>query len=128
MTLEVGAKIDSWCGSCRLVVRHTIVAATAEKVTRVNCNTCQRSHAYHAQQPRTRRETASVTSRARTYQDLLGGRTEANSTPYSISARFRIGELVSHAAFGLGIVTGARDGIKIDILFAEGAKVLQQGC
>lgn len=64
----------------------------------------------------------------RKYEQLLRGRTDANSTPYSISATFQIGQLISHAAFGLGVVTGARDHFKIDILFAGGAKVLQQGC
>ena len=32
-----------------------------------------------------------------------------------------------HAAFGLGVVTGARDHFKIDILFAGGANALQPG-
>jgi len=36
-------------------------------------------------------------------------------------------ELVSHATFGLGVVTGERDTIKIDILFADGPKVLLHG-
>ena len=128
MTLAVGTKIDGWCGACKVVIRHTVVAVAEKKITRVHCNTCGRRHAHRVQPPRARRGTAAVTSRALKYQELLGGRTQANSTPYSTAARFRIGELVSHAAFGLGIVTGARDGIKIDILFAEGAKVLQHGC
>ena len=41
---------------------------------------------------------------------------------------FEIGQLISHTAFGLGVVTGARDNIKIDIMFPDGTKVLQQGC
>jgi len=128
MTLEVGTKIDGWCGACKLVIRHTVVAVTAKKITRVHCNTCGKRHAHRVQPPGARRGTRSATSHALQYEKLLGDRTKANSTPYSTAARFRIGELVSHADFGLGIVTGARDGIKIDILFAEGAKVLQQGC
>jgi hypothetical protein len=64
----------------------------------------------------------------RKYELLLRGRTGANSTPYSTSGQFEIGQLISHDAFGLGVVTGARDRVKIDILFAGGAKVLQQGC
>src|SRR5690349_9012729 len=119
MTLEVGAKIDGWCGACKAVVRHTIVAAAMEKITRVHCNTCGRRHAHRVQPPRERRGSA-LMSPARQYEQLLAGRTQAHSTPYSTSATFRIGQLVSHAAFGLGVVTGARDGIKIDILFAEG--------
>lgn len=128
MTLEVGNKIDGWCGPCKLMLRHTIEAMAAEKITRVHCNTCGRRHAHRSQPPRTRLGTASAISPERKYELLLRGRTNASSTPYSTSATFEIGQLVSHDAFGLGVVTGARDRIKIDILFAGGAKVLQQGC
>ncbi len=128
IVLAVGDKIDGWCGRCKLVLRHTIEAVTAEKITRVHCNTCQGRHAHRAQAPRTRNGTGSAVSQERKYELLLRGRTDANSTPYSISSRFEVGQLISHAAFGLGVVTGARDNVKIDILFADGAKVLQQGC
>lgn len=128
MTLEVGNKIDGWCGPCKLVLRHTIEAMTGEKIKRVHCNTCGRRHAYRAQPPRTRLATASLVSPERKYELLLRGRTDANSTPYSTSATFEIGQLISHDSFGLGIVTAVRDRIKIDLLFAGGSKVLQQGC
>jgi len=128
MTLAVGTKIDGWCGPCKLVRRHTIESIAAQKITRVHCNTCERRHAYRAKPPRTRRGTASLMSPEQQYEKLLAGRTGTNSTPYSISATFVIGELVSHAAFGLGVVTGTRDHVKVDVLFAAGAKVLQQGC
>ncbi len=91
------------------------------------CNSCKGRHLYRAQQPRTRGAAAAV-NQERKYAFLLRGRTEASSTPYSSSAQFQIGQLVSHAAFGLGVVTGTRDNVKIDICFAEGEKVLQQGC
>jgi len=67
-------------------------------------------------------------SQERKHDLLVRGRTEANSTLYSSSARFQVGQLVSHAAFGLGVVTGSRDNVKIDVCFAGGEKVLQQGC
>jgi hypothetical protein len=125
--LEVGDKIDAWCGRCRLMLRHTIEVITGEKIGRVNCNSCKGRHLYRAQQPKTRGAAAAAT-RERKYELLVRGRTEANSIPYSRSARFQVGQLVSHSAFGLGVVTGIRDSVKIDICFAEGEKVLQQGC
>jgi len=127
MTLEVGSKIDGWCGRCKLVIRHTIEAMAAEKITRVHCNTCGGRHAHRAQAPR-KRPGASAISEERKYELLLRGRTDAHSTPYTTSGTFEIGQVISHTAFGLGVVTGARDRVKIDILFANGAKVLQQGC
>lgn len=126
MTLEVGNKIDAWCGRCKSVLRHTIEIITGEKVQRVNCNSCKNRHLYRAQQPKTRGAAAAL-SQERKYEQLLRGRTESSSTPYSSSARFQVGQLVSHAAFGLGVVTGSRDNVKIDVCFAEGERVLMQG-
>jgi hypothetical protein len=129
MPLEEGHKVDGWCGRCKLMLRHTIDTITAAKITRVHCNTCGGRHAHRAQPPRSRLANGAVPiTQERRYALLLRGRTDAHSTPYSSSARFEVGQLVSHAAFGLGVVTGERDRVKIDILFADGAKVLQQAC
>ena len=73
------------------------------------------------------RGAAGTMSHERIYEQLLRGRTDAHSTPYSNTLRFQVGQVVSHAAFGLGVVTGERGGVKIDICFADGPKVLQQG-
>ena len=43
------------------------------------------------------------------------------------SSGLEIGDVVSHSAFGIGIVTAERDYAKIDILFPDGLKVLLQG-
>ena len=125
MMLEVGNKIDAWCGRCKTMLRHTIEVLTGEKIGRVRCNSCKGRHLYRAQEPKTRGAAAAV-KQERKYELLVRGRTEASSTPYSSSARFQIGQLVSHVAFGLGVVTGTRDNVKIYICFAEGEKVLQQ--
>lgn len=127
MPLEVGHKIDAWCTPCKTMSRHTIEVITGEKIGRVTCNSCKGRHLYRAQQPKTRGAAAAL-SQERKYESLVRGRTEAQATLYSSSARFHVGQLVSHAAFGLGVVTGTRDNVKIDICFAGGEKVLQQGC
>jgi hypothetical protein len=126
-TVEVGSKIDAWCGPCKAMSRHTVEVITGEKLGRVSCNSCKARHLYRAQPPKTRGAAAALTQERR-YETLVRGRTEANSTPYSSSARFQVGQLVSHAAFGLGVVIGTRDNVKVDICFAAGEKVLQQGC
>ena len=35
VTLEVGNKIDAWCGRCKSMLRHTIEVITGEKIGRV---------------------------------------------------------------------------------------------
>jgi hypothetical protein len=130
---QVGKNVDSWCTRCKLVLAHTIETVLNGKITRVHCNTCGGQHAYRAKAPGTR----STTSRARKsstdaapaqdFQALLKGRTAADARKYALSDRFRPGEVISHATFGLGVVTAERDGVKIEVTFAEGPKVLVHG-
>jgi len=126
MELTVGKTIDGWCARCKTMLRHTIEAMEAGKIARTHCNTCGGRHAHRAQPPRSR--VANRVSQETAYATLLRGRKETSARPYSTSGRFAVGELVSHASLGLGVVTGARDNVKIDIMFPDGAKVLQQGC
>jgi hypothetical protein len=148
MKPKVSKNIDGWCTRCKLVLAHTIEAMADGKITRVHCNTCGGQHTHRAGPPRAQVATerapagrggatraSAATTRANKeqakresqYSALLRGRTKAASRPYATSARFAVGELISHATFGLGVVTGERDSIKIEILFADGPKVLLQG-
>jgi hypothetical protein len=128
MEFKVGDNIDGWCTRCKLVLRHTIESMVGGKIKRAHCNTCGGQHAHRAQAPRTRLGAAEQLTEDSKYATLLRGRTEAASKPYSTSSRFAVGEVISHATFGLGVVTAERESVKIDILFADGPKVLLQGC
>ncbi|MEJ2201943.1 MAG: hypothetical protein P8X63_13165 [Desulfuromonadaceae bacterium] len=46
--LSAGDYIDSRCTRCRVITNHTIVAMVADRVVRVQCNTCGGMHNYHA--------------------------------------------------------------------------------
>ncbi len=84
MSLEVGNKIDGWCGPCKSVSRHTIEAMTAEKIKRVHCNTCGGRHAHRAHPPGTRRGAAAAAlTQERRYGQLLRGRGERHDTERS---------------------------------------------
>lgn len=134
---NIGENIDGWCTRCKMMLRHTIEAVVAGKITRVHCNTCQGRHVYRAKAPRTRvelarskangRMRADGTPRPSGYETLLRGRTAASARPYSTSERFKVSDLISHGSFGLGAVTAERDNVKIDVLFADGMRVLVHG-
>ena len=135
----VGKNVDSWCTRCKLVLAHTIEAMVDRKITRVHCNSCGGQHAYRKDAPGTRAATVrspaaknAPPARKREppqseYETLLRGRTAADAAPYSTSGRFKVGDLVSHATFGLGAITGVRDNVKIDVLFPDGPRTLVQG-
>ena len=135
--LKAGGEVDSWCTKCKLVLAHTVEAMVENKITRVHCNTCRGQHAYRASAPGSGAGTGRTAKAAAAskpakpvrseYETLLRGRTAAVARPYSISQRFAPGEVISHASFGLGVVTGERDSVKIDVHFADGPKVLLHG-
>jgi len=136
--IKAGSTVDGWCTKCKLVLGHTVEAMVEGKITRVHCNTCGGQHAYRASAPAPRaasgkgsksaaRKAAEKVPKRSEYETLLRGRTGATARTYATTERFAPGELINHATFGLGVVTGERDSIKIDVHFADGPKVLMHG-
>ena len=139
---KAGSTVDSWCTKCKLVLAHTVEAMVESKITRVHCNTCRGQHTYRAAAPAPRgaagaspakgaktaaRKAADKVPKRSEYETLLRGRTGATARTYAMTERFAPGELIKHATFGLGVVTGERDSIKIDVHFADGPKVMMHG-
>jgi len=118
-----------------MMLAHTIEAVVDGRITRVHCNTCGGRHAYRPNAPgtgggsRTRMRstrgasTRTVPAEVR-YADLLRGRDSNGARAYSSTERFAVDELIRHPSFGLGVVTALKDVNKIEVLFADGAKVL----
>jgi hypothetical protein len=131
VTEKIGNNVDAWCTKCKLVLAHTIEGMKAEKVTRVHCNTCNGQHAYRAKAPRPR-AASTRTGTKRTakdpgpseYETLLRGRTATAARSYATSEQFKVGELLDHTTFGLGVVTGERDHVKIEVAFPDKPRVL----
>ena len=51
-------------------------------------------------------------------------REKSGFKPYATTSRFIVGDLVNHPKFGNGIVTKVLESSKVEILFAEGSRVL----
>jgi hypothetical protein len=137
VTGKIAKDIDGWCTRCKLVLAHTIEAMVGGKITRVHCNSCGGQHAYRKGPPapaavaagasRGRAGTSAGKKEAKPqneYAALLRGRTAAGARPYATSARFTVGELVSHATFGLGAIVAERDNVRIEVMFADGPRTL----
>jgi hypothetical protein len=135
--IKAASIVDGWCTKCKLVLAHTVEAMVDGKITRVHCNTCNGQHAYRATAPAARTaggaakgakaKAADKVPKRSEYETLLRGRTGATARVYATSERFQPGELINHSAFGLGVVTGERDRVKIDVHFPDGPKVLLHG-
>lgn len=139
--LSVGTDVDAWCNRCGLMLSHTIEAKVGDTIKRVHCNTCKSQHAYRAFPPgegpkprstrsaddRPRRASGAGLARASDYEAYLEGRDVSQARRYSPKLSFQQGEIVNHPTFGVGVVTGLKDGGKVEILFREGPKVLIHG-
>ncbi|MGD9764328.1 MAG: hypothetical protein AB7V27_11480 [Candidatus Binatia bacterium] len=129
---SVGKDVDSWCTRCKLILAHTIEAVSGGRITRVHCNTCGGQHAYRASVPGTSKSGAAKRSRTgrptaahpADHATLLRGRDPSTARHYSPSDRFAEGDLIQHDTFGVGVVTARKDVNKIEVSFADGAKVL----
>jgi hypothetical protein len=130
VTTRVGGEVDSFCGKCKMLLAHIVLAMVGKTIARVRCNTCGTDHAFR-RVPGTSTP-ASVRSPARGARTAVGfaaqieARGEANARAYSPQATFQVDELIAHPTFGLGIVRAVRRD-KVDVAFKTTERVLIHG-
>lgn len=121
-------------------MNHTIVSMVEGRPARVQCNTCQGVHNYRREKatrpaaatsadkaaPRQPRKAPGESARQE-WADMRLGQNGAKALPYDMKAKFKVGSLVNHAAFGLGVVKQLIGANKVEILFEEGCKLLRCG-
>lgn len=136
---QVGKNIDSWCSKCAQTLAHTIEAMVGTAVKRVHCNTCKAVHVYRPNPPQSKAKATGGTKAAKApskpkapkwageYTKLMENQDEKKTRSYSFKGIYVKGEVIAHAQFGIGYVTAQKDSTKIEVLFAEGPKLLVQG-
>ena len=124
---KAGNDIDAYCGHCKLVLAHVIIANKGGKPVRVECKTCRAVHAFRTSAPEkklVRRSTSRQTVRSAGYEELIAGRDLARAVKYKPAVAFRKNDVVDHKIFGLGVVHKILSGGKVEVVFQAGAKVL----
>ena len=149
VTYRIGSNVDGYCTKCKLTLAHTVEAIVDGVIKRSHCNTCKSKHLYRAHAPGEtpsrslsptkvpRASKASVSAgkkkglaglaRASDYSNLLKGRSVSSARQYSFNDKFRTGEVLAHASFGLGVVTADKGADKIEVLFELGPRTLIHG-
>ncbi len=140
-TLSAGDFIDARCTRCRTLTNHTIVAMVGDKVVRVQCNTCQGIHNFHA--PKAAAKTAETSTKrsaaasprkprqsARNaeleeWRSLSSETDPDKARPYDMAASYRVGDVINHSVFGYGFIQAVTGSNKVEVLFEEGKKVLR---
>lgn len=133
----VGGDIDSWCTRCKIMILHVVVVMKDDTNVpkRVECKSCGGTHMYRKNPPGTRKKKAAAGKptvgksalKASDYARLMEGRNPAQARRYSPKTTFVVGELIAHPKFGTGVSTLLKDTTKVEILFADGPKVLIHG-
>ncbi len=136
--LSAGDYIAAKCSKCREQTNHTIVAMIEEAPVKVKCNTCGSEHKYRQpaapKKPGAPRKTATRRTKAdpqalerQQWQDLQESFDAQSATAYSMDASYKPKSLIAHPTFGLGQVQEISGARKMNVLFADGIKVLRCG-
>lgn len=145
--IGAGSEVDAYCTKCRMDLGHRVVAMLGDRPARVECQTCGSHHNYRPaasakEKSRliARPETAKPTKAQRTSQVVKAeaerrtewerrilGQAATAFTRFTVNAKFRPDQLVTHKKFGEGYVVELLEDDKLTIMFADGAKTLVHG-
>ena len=128
-TLTVGGPVKSRCTKCRKITNHIIVAMADELPAKVQCNTCDCEHKYRplaaAKKAAARRTVDPRIVEQKEWEELRDEIERKPSVPYSMDSAFRVGSVIRHPVFGLGLVKENPGPQKVSVLFADGKKKMR---
>ena len=128
-TLSVGDKIEARCTKCRKNSPHLVVSLADGHPEQVQCRTCDRQHKFR---PPTKVRKVSMKSvaekRAAEHEKWEKAGSDAKAAKaraYSMNEDYKIDTLIDHPTFGIGVVQRVLGARKMEILFAEGVKLMR---
>ncbi len=127
--LSAGDPIESRCTKCRKNTNHIVVAMTEAGPAKVQCNTCGGQHKYRSptavKKPVARRTADPKVAEQKEWASLRTGMNNKQAVDYSMTTAFKVGTLLSHPVFGLGVVQNQAGPRKIKVLFEDGSKTMR---
>jgi len=129
--LAPGDQVEARCTKCRRNTNHTIVVIMDEVPFRVQCNICERQHNYRLPvEPGAKKKAAPQKSPARNteskkWEAQCESLQDKPVKKYSIDGEYKVGDLISHQSFGLGVVQRLAGSQKVEILFESGLKIMR---
>ena len=130
----VGGYADAYCGKCKEVTSHIVLAKIGAKPTRVECRTCHAMHAYKASATATRTSTGKTRSTSRAAEPkpeeawaaaMRSGRGEP--IKYEPAGHYVAGNRLRHASFGEGVVARLNSATVCEVVFKHGTVKLIMG-
>ena len=146
--MSVGGEVDSWCGKCKEMTTHNIVAMVGDQPKQVICQACNARHDYRDAPPARHKKAAAaggastssssgdMSSAARRNEDReLQKRQEAKRQlqkelqeaveprTFDPKARYKAGEIIVHPEHGRGKIENVLRGSLL-VRFLEGLRPL----
>jgi hypothetical protein len=148
--MSVGGEVDSWCGKCKEMTTHNIVAMVGDHAKQVICQVCHSRHDFRTEPPARHKKAASAAaasaaggggggdfpSAARRNEDReLQRRQEAKRVlqkelaetaeprPFDPKGRYKAGEIIVHPEHGRGKIENVLRGSLL-VRFLEGLRPL----
>lgn len=137
-SLAVGGELDSYCGRCKMLLRHIIVAMVDSAPKRVKCLTCQHEHNHRlpakskskvtkTKKTTTKKRSTKSSSTKNAWNLKMSDFDSNQAKPYNIFQNFQSADHIQHSKFGPGFVLEICGPDKIIALFESGEKMLMQG-
>jgi hypothetical protein len=124
---KVGGEVDAFCSRCQLLLAHTVIAMVGAVPVKVECNTCRNVHRFRGATTATKTPAArKPRSPAVSFDELMATQTGAPRR-YAASDLFAAGDVLDHATFGRGLVSGLKAPGKVEVTFRTGVKTLVHG-
>lgn len=132
----VGGYADAYCGKCKEVTSHIVLAKKGATPSRVECRTCHAMHLYKASASASASsgKTTGTKSRARAAEPspeeawtaaMRQGRGDA--VKYTPGGQYVAGNRLNHATFGEGVVVRVSSATVCEVVFKTGTVKLIMG-
>ena len=125
---KVGGEVDAFCTRCQLLLAHTVIAMVGAIPVKVECNTCRNVHRFRGASTAATRPAARTARGAPrvSFEEMLAGQS-GEPRRYAPTVLFAAGDVLDHATFGRGFVSGMKDPGKVEVTFRTGVKTLVHG-
>ena len=130
--LKVSDEMESYCGKCRMVLAHSVVALLDGVPVKVRCLTCSSDHKPRNEPGRSvsserKKKPKTTSAKLSVWQERMLSLSDTAAIPYTISKTYCVDDLILHKKFGKGIILRIPSPEKIITLFDSGEKMLLQG-
>jgi hypothetical protein len=135
--VKVGGDVLAFCGKCKRDLSHVVMAMVSGKPVRVICKTCKSEHNYRLGNSgvskrapsglKAPKPTRTFVKNSEYWETKMADKKQVPLKPYKTQELFKLGDVISHSKFGVGIVEEVKNNGKIVVLFRDEERTLVHG-